>query len=60
MPILIIFVDCLCRTYGFILTIQDLSPNIGVLWYDLVKVKLLLLLFGLLLLLFCLCMSCGI
>ncbi|PNX57086.1 phosphatidylinositol glycan anchor biosynthesis class U, partial [Trifolium pratense] len=24
---------CLCRTYGFILTIQDLSPNIGVFWY---------------------------
>ncbi|KAK4758404.1 hypothetical protein SAY87_019705 [Trapa incisa] len=23
----------LCRTYGFILTVEDLSPNIGVLWY---------------------------
>lgn len=22
-----------CRTYGFILTVKDLSPNIGVLWY---------------------------
>ncbi|CAN1275179.1 Phosphatidylinositol glycan anchor biosynthesis class U protein [Linum perenne] len=22
-----------CRTYGFILTVEDLSPNIGVLWY---------------------------
>ena len=21
-----------CRTYGFILTVKDLSPNIGVLW----------------------------
>lgn len=25
--------EMLKRTYGFILTIQDLSPNIGVLWY---------------------------
>ena len=24
---------CSCRTYGFILTMPDLSPNIGVLWY---------------------------
>lgn len=22
----------ICRTHGFILTVQDLSPNIGVLW----------------------------
>lgn len=22
-----------CRTYGFVLTVKDLSPNIGVLWY---------------------------
>lgn len=25
-----------CRTYGFILTVEDLSPNIGVLWWVLI------------------------
>lgn len=35
------FVDEFRRTYGFILTVEDLAPNIGVLWWVLIHLQII-------------------